>query len=78
MCYFRCKKGDYGLGDTMKLYRGLICVNIVFACLIFFEIIGYAWLMHKQPSLAWQLDIVCIVGCVIDIIWCVHAWIEER
>lgn len=62
----------------MKLYRGLICVNIVFACLILLQIIGYAWMIHKQPSLAWQLDILCIIGCVIDIIWCVHAWIEEE
>lgn len=55
----------------MKFYRGLIFVNILFACITIFEIIGYAWLMHHHLCLSPILDGLLVVVSFVDIAWCI-------
>lgn len=58
----------------MRLYRGLIVINILFASIILFEIVVYSWLFHREACVQIVVDILLVIGTLVDITWCIRSW----
>ncbi len=57
-----------------KGYRGVIVLNIIFAGIVMYEIVGYAWLRNHTVCIHPVVDFIIVLISAIDIVKCVQLW----
>ncbi|MBP3851696.1 MAG: hypothetical protein J6D36_04050 [Erysipelotrichaceae bacterium] len=58
----------------MRFYRGLIVLNIMFALIVIFEIVGYAWIIKKTVCVHIVIDGLVAIASLFDVAWSARLW----